>query len=70
MLIGAFTGVVLFLAGFFTGGKLALPQKKYEPGDDLAVTPYDSKKEREAKLEQQYQNLMTYDGRDKRYAED
>lgn len=69
MLIGALTGVVLFLAGFYMGRMFSAPTK-YEPGDNLAVTPSDSKKEREAKLEQQYQNLMTYDGRDRRYAED
>lgn len=66
MLIGALVGVILFLGGFFVGNKFAVPVRKYGPDDDLAVTPGDSKKEKEAKLEQQYQNLMSYDGRVKR----
>lgn len=63
MLLGAVVGVVLFLGGFYVGHKTATPPKVYAPNDDLTVEPSDSRKDKAAKMEQQFKNLMSYTGR-------
>ncbi|MGN0791331.1 MAG: hypothetical protein ACI4NL_00615 [Christensenellales bacterium] len=63
MAIGAVIGVILFFGGMLVGRHMARPAEKLKPDDDLSVMPYDSRREKAAKMNQQYFNLMNYTGR-------
>lgn len=63
MAIGAVIGVILFFGGMMAGRRMARSAERLKPDDDLNVTPYDSRREKAAKMNQQYFNLMNYTGR-------
>lgn len=63
MAIGAVVGVILFFLGMLAGRHMASSAENLKPDDDLNVMPYDSRREKAAKMNQQYFNLMNYTGR-------
>lgn len=62
----ALAGVLLFLTGAIVGIKIRPPEPVQEPEEqpvtNLKVSALDSKRERRRKLEEQYNNLFSYNG--------